>query len=469
MTRWAKWRTVSNLAEGAAGAPREEIDGMPDPTRVEGADDFAEPDESATAPAPVRWSGAAPVPESRKKRRLAQDDPEEDDWGTMPAVDPWADQDTPWALIPPPAPGPVDLPPTRLDGPGTGRTATPALGSPALGTPPPTRVDGVAHPPTRLETAVPGAAAPSPSAVAGPTPVAGGQKAAAPLHAVPVQKDPVVKRSGWGWRKPAPKPQPAPAASPTAAPAPAPAPAPNRIPIQSRPQPYAAPQPYAPPQPYAAPPQSYAPPAGTKPAIAAKPAGTKPPPTMPPPRRRRKWPRRLLVLGLLGAVCCCGIPGYFAWPAAQQYQVTAALPASVRDLSLRDDSASRKAVDKLTQQLGDSGLTGHQAFAGIYADGNGKRVTVFGTTGWRTDPGQDVKTEVDRLATDYKITGVAPYDLGETGAHERCGVGRANGAGVVVCVWADHGSLATVLLTRRNVTESAELVGVLRSAVLTRG
>jgi hypothetical protein len=40
---------------------------------------------------------------------------------------------------------------------------------------------------------------------------------------------------------------------------------------------------------------------------------------------------------------------------------------------------------------------------------------------------------------------------------------------VVVCAWADHGSLGTVLLTRRNVTESAKLVGVLRSAVLTRG
>jgi hypothetical protein len=53
--------------------------------------------------------------------------------------------------------------------------------------------------------------------------------------------------------------------------------------------------------------------------------------------------------------------------------------------------------------------------------------------------------------------------------HERCGVGKASGSSVVVCAWADHGSLATVLLTRRSVTDSAKLTGTLRSAVLTRG
>jgi hypothetical protein len=39
----------------------------------------------------------------------------------------------------------------------------------------------------------------------------------------------------------------------------------------------------------------------------------------------------------------------------------------------------------------------------------------------------------------------------------------------VVCAWADHGSLATVVLTRRSVADSAELTETFRSAVLTRG
>jgi hypothetical protein len=193
------------------------------------------------------------------------------------------------------------------------------------------------------------------------------------------------------------------------------------------------------------------------------------PPAGPPPRRRRHRGRKFLLFTLFTVACCCGIPAYFAWPATQQYPVSAILPASVADLNLRDDNASRRAADQLSQQLRDSKLAGQKVFAGVYADGNGKRVTIFGTTGLRLNPQQDVKAELDYLTIDYKLTEIASYDLGESGVHERCGIGRSGGAGVVVCAWADHGSLATVLLTRRNVTESAALVGVLRSAVLTRG
>jgi hypothetical protein len=175
------------------------------------------------------------------------------------------------------------------------------------------------------------------------------------------------------------------------------------------------------------------------------------------------------VFTVLTGVLCCGVPAYFAWPAAQQYPVTAALPAQVRDLSLRDDNTSRRALDKLTQQLQNSGLAGQQIFGGVYADGNGKKVTVFGTTGLRMTPGQDVEAEISHLADSYNLGEVQSFDLGESGAHERCGVGRSSGSGVVVCAWADHGSLATVLLTRRNVTESAQLVADLRGEVLSRG
>jgi hypothetical protein len=76
---------------------------------------------------------------------------------------------------------------------------------------------------------------------------------------------------------------------------------------------------------------------------------------------------------------------------------------------------------------------------------------------------------MQRLSDEYHLTDIQAFDLGESGAHERCGVGRANGTSVVVCGWADYGSLATVVLTRRSVADSAELVGRLRESVLTRG
>ncbi|HET6529960.1 MAG TPA: hypothetical protein VFH03_04995 [Actinoplanes sp.] len=184
----------------------------------------------------------------------------------------------------------------------------------------------------------------------------------------------------------------------------------------------------------------------------------------PPPRRRRRWPRRLAIVTLLGTLCCCGVPALLLLPAAGQYPVTAVLPPSVSDLDLRDDAASRRAAQRLSREVHSAA-----AFAGIYSDGNGKRVTVFGTTGLRFTPKEDVEAQISRLTPDYDIRDVQTFDLGVAGVHERCGIGRANGATVVVCAWADHGSLATVVLTRRSVADSAELTGVLRNAILIRG
>ena len=163
------------------------------------------------------------------------------------------------------------------------------------------------------------------------------------------------------------------------------------------------------------------------------------------------------------------MPAYFLWPAAQQYPVSAVLPQTVADLDRREDGASKRAVDRLTEQVQGTNLISGDVFAGVYADGNGKRVTLFGTTGLRLTPEQDVEAELAHLSDEYKIKDIQAYDLGESGVHARCGVGRQSGNAVVICGWADHGSLATVLMTRRSVSESAELMGVLRDTVLTRG
>jgi hypothetical protein len=160
---------------------------------------------------------------------------------------------------------------------------------------------------------------------------------------------------------------------------------------------------------------------------------------------------------------------FLAWAPARQYPVKAALPSSVADLSRRDDDVSRRAAERLAQQLKQGNAGADQVFAGVYGDGYGKRVTIFGTTGFRLTPGVDVRNELNRLARQYDIRNVVPFDLGEAGAHERCGIGDAAGTSLVVCAWADHGSLATVLLTRRSVADSAQLTGILRSAVLSYG
>ena len=187
---------------------------------------------------------------------------------------------------------------------------------------------------------------------------------------------------------------------------------------------------------------------------------------MPPslPRKRRRG-RRFALLTLVGLVLFVGLPlAYYRYPAARQYPVSAALPQSFADLSRRNDSASRTAVERLATELqtADSGAV----FAAVYGDGHGKRVTIFGVTGWRFNPGGDVKAELGRVSDEFNIGTTRTYDVGEPGVHESCGVGRSGSAAVVVCAWADHGSLATVLLTRRSLGDSADLVARLRGAVL---
>ncbi|MFF5292955.1 hypothetical protein [Paractinoplanes globisporus] len=217
----------------------------------------------------------------------------------------------------------------------------------------------------------------------------------------------------------------------------------NRLPVQTRPPTPPAPPPWATPRPPERP--------------------------LPPPRRKRRR-GRLFLFALLGVLCCCGLPfAYFQFPAARQYPVSADLPTDFSDLSLRDDSASKRAADRLAQDLKAAKARDGKPFAGVYGDSRGKRVTIFGVTGWRFTPKGDVRAQLDRLADDFNLSGVTSFNLGETGAHESCGVGRADGNAVVVCAWADHGSMATVLLTRRNIKDSADLVGRLRSAVLTPG
>jgi hypothetical protein len=396
--------------------------GEPDETRAAAG-------ESPTATAPERWSGSAAVPQpgpaksrnSRRAARFAREDtaavppappappaPEErdptavdhHDWASMPPVDPWADQDTPWdpyplggdpaAALPPEPPMPPmpPMPPTRLDRPAQ------------------TRIDG---PP----------AAPAP---AGPPPAA--QRPAPPAP---------PKKSRWG-RKPkqlAPAPQPV-----------------NRV---------------------------------RRPATASEQVKGLPPPPpwvqrppqrpLPPPRRRKRhWGRRFTLFGLFGLLCCCGLPlAYLNFPAARQYPVNAVLPDSFLDLNKRNDDSSKEAAARLADELRDAGGKADKTFAGIYGDGDGKRITVFGVTGWRLDPGRDVRTELDRLSDEFDLGDVRSFDTGAFGVHEECGVGRSAGKAVVVCAWADHGSLASVLLTRRSLDESAQLVAQLRGAVLTPG
>ncbi|MDG4796105.1 hypothetical protein [Micromonospora sp. WMMD1082] len=240
-------------------------------------------------------------------------------------------------------------------------------------------------------------------------------------------------------------------------------------------QPYAGPAaPVPPPPPHpAAPPFPVSPPAQQQP---PGPPPTPARPVAPPPgwqapagyvpvtaRRRRRWPWVLLFV----LACCCGCPAYYGMPMASQYPANAALPAQVADLRLREDPRSARDARQLETQMRQAHLLADDTFAGIYHTSNGKRVTVFGGTGFRFSPSSDADAEIARLAKQYALGEVQVMETGVRGRHGRCAVGRTDGVGAVVCTSVDHGSITTGVFTGLSVDDSARLLGTLREQIVT--
>ncbi|MEU7971109.1 hypothetical protein AB0B48_03620 [Micromonospora sp. NPDC049089] len=181
-----------------------------------------------------------------------------------------------------------------------------------------------------------------------------------------------------------------------------------------------------------------------------------------PVRRRRRWPWLLL----LTLACCCGCPAYYGFPISAQYPARAALPVQVDDLSLRQDSRSTEAAQKLESEVRKENWLAEDTFAGVYATTSGKRVTVFGGTGFRLTPESDAEAEISRLTDRYALGAPESVDTGVRGRHERCAVGSADGGAVVVCTSVDHGSIATGVFTRLSVADSSDLLGTLRAQIV---
>ncbi|MFV2010907.1 MULTISPECIES: hypothetical protein [unclassified Micromonospora] len=255
------------------------------------------------------------------------------------------------------------------------------------------------------------------------------------------------------------------------------------------PEPMAFPPPVSPPAP-SSPPDPPPPPvagphppppvAGPHPPNPSRLPVTRPPVTGPPAptgkaarrqrrqQRRRRWPWKTTLFTLLTVACCCGCPAYYGKPLWDQYPANAALPGQVADLRLSDDGSSQETVTRLEGEMRTAHLLAEDTFAGVYRDGNGKLVVLYGITGFRMTPGSDLDSEVGRISDAYQMDAVETFETGARGTHLSCGTGVSDGDDVVVCAWADHGSLGTALFTRRSVEESATLTGQLRAQVISR-
>jgi hypothetical protein len=177
----------------------------------------------------------------------------------------------------------------------------------------------------------------------------------------------------------------------------------------------------------------------------------------------------MMTLALLSIACCCGVPAWFAKPMWEQYPTNATIPTNIADLELRDDPASVESAERLAREMRGAHWLAEDTFAGVYSAPGDKRITVFGVTGFRIRPESDVDDEMTRLGEEFGLTEVRTIETGTRGEYQRCGVGADNGETVVICAWADHGSLATGVFTRLSVDDSARLLGELRTWIVQRG
>ncbi|PZG07486.1 hypothetical protein C1I95_30955 [Micromonospora craterilacus] len=169
---------------------------------------------------------------------------------------------------------------------------------------------------------------------------------------------------------------------------------------------------------------------------------------------------------LLALACCCGCPAYYGTPMVAQYPASAALPAQVADLQLREDARSTQTARQLETQVRQAHWLAEDTFAGIYTTRAGKRVAVFGGTGFRLTPSADADAEIERLTEQYALGEAQVVENSVRGRHERCAVGRSDGVGVVVCTSVDHGSIASAVFTDLSVDDSARLLGTLREQIV---
>ena len=181
-----------------------------------------------------------------------------------------------------------------------------------------------------------------------------------------------------------------------------------------------------------------------------------------PVRRRRRWPWLLL----LTLACCCGCPAYYGFADLGPVPGPRGLPAQVDDLSLRQDERQRRGRPEVGERGTQGALAGRGHVRRRLHHDDGKRVTVFGGTGFRLSPESDAEAEIGRLTERYALGRPETVDTGVRGRHERCAVGSADGSAVVVCTSVDHGSIATGVFTRLSVADSADLLATLRAQIV---
>ncbi|OJF11883.1 hypothetical protein BG844_23755 [Couchioplanes caeruleus subsp. caeruleus] len=190
-------------------------------------------------------------------------------------------------------------------------------------------------------------------------------------------------------------------------------------------------------------------------------------------KAEEKAPRtrtRSIVLGSLLAVSLAGaaVFGYAGWRIATQKDATLQVPPQVGAFKLNTSDNGRSTAEYLQTALS-ADVDLDRAVGAVYSDGSGNDVLFFGGTTLLWTPENDLDTAFGLISdAQGSVTGLHAVTAGPLGGTMKCGTTKSDGTDMVVCGWADHGSLALAMFPGRSETDSAGLLREIRAATQTR-
>jgi len=165
---------------------------------------------------------------------------------------------------------------------------------------------------------------------------------------------------------------------------------------------------------------------------------------------------------------CCGVVVKDGKPYVDQWPASVAKTMAVDGLAQVTDAKRSTRAKNILRKLS----TWHDegSFTAIYTDSTDRRrlATVAGITRFISSPGGTIDTAFTTIGPDLGMTTSHRIPIGAAQAVGRCGTGRVDGQRVVVCGWADHGSLAVAMYTNRSETEGAAMIRTLRQTLIVR-
>jgi hypothetical protein len=187
------------------------------------------------------------------------------------------------------------------------------------------------------------------------------------------------------------------------------------------------------------------------------------------PSRRHRLSNRVVILGVLaGILVMVVIIGGVAWHfLAGQESIALKPPASVAGLTLDTSEDAQQTSDYLRNAVG-AKTDLNNPIGVVYQDSSDpdRDVLLFGGTRLLINPTKDLD-QAFSLMDDKSgsVSGVHDVPAGPLGGVMRCGMSTGDGGPVVVCGWADRGSLVMGLFYGRTPDEAAQLLRELRSAI----